>query len=204
MAYKFNFDLTGLSQSLFREIARICDEKNVHRKIGSLSRRLVKKLRVQEVTGLPLSDALTLIEDLMNDYIENLAQKEDFQKTKKRALLLPHCSRKYMDNRCQAAFDPETSSYICAGCSSTCLIRQAVEVGKEKGYDIYILPGGSCIRKIIQKGRYDGVIGVACCEEINLARDLLKSFKIAIQSVPLIKNGCSNTSFNIETLKAIL
>jgi len=51
---------------------------------------------------------------------------------------------------------------------------------------------------------YEGVVGVACCEEINLARDLSEKSEIAIQAIPLIKNGCSNTIFNLETLKMTL
>ena len=109
-----------------------------------------------------------------------------------------------MDNRCQAYFDPKTSSYTCVGCSSDCLVRQAAEVGKRKGYDVYILPGGSCIGKILQENRYEGIVGVACCEEINLARNLLEKFDVTAQAVPLIKNGCSNTRFNLETLKTTL
>ena len=204
MAYKFNFDLAGLSQSLFKEIARICDETNVHRKIGEASRRLVKSLRIQEATGLPLSDALMLVEDLVDTYVENLSQRRPFQKTKKRALLLPHCSRKHMDNRCRAYFDGKIPSYVCAKCSSDCLIRQAVEAGERRGYDIYILPGGSCMNRILSQKDYKGVIGVACCEEIKIARALLKDFHIASQAVPLTKNGCSNTQFSLETLESIL
>jgi hypothetical protein len=204
LAYKFNFDLAPLSKSLFKEIARICDESNVHKKIVEASLRLVKTLRIQEATGLPLSDALTLVEDLVDNYVENLSQRRNFQKTKRRALLLPHCSRKHMDNRCQAHFDAQIPSYLCARCSTDCLIRQAVEAGERKGYDVYILPGGSCVHKILSKSDYKGIVGVACCEEIELARDLLKNLDIVSQAVPLVKNGCSNTQFNLETLETIL
>jgi hypothetical protein len=51
---------------------------------------------------------------------------------------------------------------------------------------------------------YEGVVGVACCEEINLAREVLKNSGIVIQAIPLIRNGCSHTTFNMETLKMIL
>jgi hypothetical protein len=204
LVYKFNFDLTGLSQSLFKEIARICDEKRIHKKMGIASRRLIERLKIQEMTGLALSDTLTVVEDLINNHIQNLSQSERFKKTDKRALFLPHCSRKHMDSNCQAHFDGELSSYFCAGCSSECLIKQATEAGVRKGYDVYVLPGGSCIRKILQTKMYEGVVGVACCEEINLARDLSEKSEIVIQAVPLIKNGCSNTIFNLETLKMTL
>jgi hypothetical protein len=48
--------------------------------------------------------------------------------------------------------------------------------------------------------RYEGVVGVACGEEIKMSGEMLKGLGVAGQAVPLIKNGCSNTAFNIETL----
>jgi hypothetical protein len=72
------------------------------------------------------------------------------------------------------------------------------------GYDAYILPGGSCISKILKTKNYEGVVGVACGEEIRLSREILKRMNVTSQTVPLIKNGCANTVFNIETLSSIL
>lgn len=203
MAYEFNFDISRFSQSFFKEIAWFSEKKNIHRRVGEVSRHLLKKFRVQEVTGLPLSDALMVIEDLIDSHVKNVTNRDSFLKTKNRALLLPHCSRKFMDSRCQASFNTEVSSYECSGCSSDCLINQATQLGKDKGYDVYVLPGGSCIRKIMKRG-YDGIVGVACCEEIKLANRLMESEKIPAQSVPLTKNGCSETKFTLETLEKTL
>lgn len=202
MPYRFNYDLSSISQPLFREITRICNEEEVHERTGEVSHQMVKRLKIQKVTGLPLSDTFTVIEDLIKNHMENQSQREEFQNTDKRALFLPHCSRKYMDNRCQANFDPALSSYFCAGCSSDCPIKHAVKAGKRKDYDVYIMPGGSGIRKLAKN--YEGIIGVACCVEINLAKKILKDDNLVILGVPLIKNGCSNTSFNLETLNMIL
>ncbi|MGD8545642.1 MAG: DUF116 domain-containing protein [Candidatus Bathyarchaeota archaeon] len=131
-------------------------------------------------------------------------QRENFTRTKKRALFMPHCSRKYMDNRCQAKFDSNIPSYICAHCSANCLINQATSFAKKKGYDVYILPEGSCIPKILKSNDYEGIVGVACGKEIKLGGNTLENMGIAGQSVPLVKNGCANTSFNFETLQRIL
>ena len=67
---------------------------------------------------------------------------------------------------------------------------------------IFCLGGLASARSWTQM--YEGVVGVACCEEINLARELLKNSRIVIQAIPLIKNGCAHTSFNMETLRMIL
>jgi hypothetical protein len=84
------------------------------------------------------------------------------------------------------------------------LVNQATSLAEKKGYDVYILPGGSCVHKILRANDYEGVVGVACGEEIKLGGKALKSRGIAGQSIPLVKNGCANTSFNIETLFRIL
>jgi len=109
-----------------------------------------------------------------------------------------------MDNRCKAPFDEKIPSYRCAHCSPDCLVNQATTAGEKKGYDVYVLPGGSCIHQILQKGRYEALVGVACGEEIKLAEGLLDKTGLPGQNVPLIKNGCANTTFNIWALKEIL
>jgi len=47
-------------------------------------------------------------------------------------------------------------------------------------------------------------VGVACGEEIKLAEGLLEKTGLPGQNVPLIRNGCANTTFNIRALKKAL
>jgi hypothetical protein len=203
LAYKFSFDLTGLSRSFFREIAKISDERNLHRKLGNFAEHTIDTFNIKEITGLPLSDAVVLINDMVDVYAKNLSQQEAFSRSQKRALLLPHCARKYMDRRCQADFDPKISSYICQHCSPDCLVNRAWQAGLEAGYDVYVLPGGSCIPKLLSQRKYDGIVGVACPNEIQMGiREMGKS--VPYQALPLLKNGCANTEFNLETLDEIL
>jgi len=204
MPYKFTFDLSRISRFFFTEITKISYQKGMHRKVGRTVHEIIKKFRIQEATGLNLSDAVLLLEDLIDIQARNLLGREKFVQTRKRALFLPHCSRKYMDNRCNAVFDPNIPSYICAHCSPDCLINRAVSFAEKKGYDVYILPGGSCVPKILNARHYEGVVGVACGEEMMLGEEVLRSNGVVGQAVPLIKNGCANTSFNIETLFSIL
>jgi hypothetical protein len=79
-----------------------------------------------------------------------------------------------------------------------------VSLAEKKGYDVYILPGGSCVPKILKAKGYEGVVGVACGEEIRMSGEILNSMGIAGQAIPLIRNGCANTFFNIETLLSVL
>jgi hypothetical protein len=165
---------------------------------------IIRKFRIQEATGLNIQDAVVVIQDLIDMEAWNLLQRGKFLKTKKRALFLPHCSRKYMDCRCKAIFEPELPSYVCAHCSPDCEVNKATRIAKEKGYDVYVLPGGSCVPKILKAKGYDGVVGVACGEEVKMSADLLGSMNVVGQSVPLLKNGCANTVFSVNTLTSTL
>ncbi|RLE49149.1 MAG: hypothetical protein DRJ31_05795 [Candidatus Methanomethylicota archaeon] len=204
MPYNFNFDLTSISKTFFKEVAREAYEKGIHGKIGNIARNLVRKFRIDEVTGLNLSEAITLVEDLIDIFIANLLNREQFMKTRKRVLFLPHCARKYMDSRCKALFISEIPTYRCAHCTPSCLINQAVTLAERRGYDVYILPGGSCVPKILRRASYEGVIGVACAEELKAGLRYVKEMRLAGQGIPLVKNGCANTVFDLKTLESIL
>jgi hypothetical protein len=204
MSYAFTFDLSKLSQALFKDIAKISENDKVNEKIANMARNIVKKFKVDERTGLPIGDSITVIEDLIHVNMKNSLAKEDFLRTNKRALFLPHCCRKYMDSRCKADFDTQMSSYKCNHCSPDCLVHQATLLTAQRNYDIYVLPGASCVRKIFQKHPYEGVVGVACTDELKLASAILEQHNIHAQGIPLIKNGCSETRFNFDSLDAML
>jgi hypothetical protein len=204
MPYKFTFDISRTPHHFFTEIALASYSKGVHKVFLHTLQDIIKKFRIQEATGLNLQDTLVLIQDLIDIQAVNLIERGNFLKTKKRALFLPHCSRKYMDGRCKAVFDSNIPSYVCAHCSPDCDVNKADRLAKEKGYDVFVLPGGSCVPKILKTRKYQGIVGVACGEEAKLSMGLLKSMNVTGQSVPLLKNGCANTVFNIETLTKTL
>jgi hypothetical protein len=176
----------------------------MHKTLIKKLQEIILRFRIQEATGLNLSDSLVLLQDLIDLQAVNMIERGKFLQTKKRALFMPHCSRKYLDGRCKAVFDPNIPSYTCAHCSEDCLVNQSDRLARKKGYDVYVLPGGSCIPKILKNTQYEGVVGVACGEEIKVLGPLLNSMDVAAQAIPLIKNGCANTIFNMETLVKVL
>jgi hypothetical protein len=204
MPYQFTFDLSKVPRFFFTEVARVSYQKGMHKTVLNTMQEIIKNFRIQEATGLNLSDAIVLLQDFIDLQAVNLMERGKFLQAKKRALFLSHCSRKFMDNRCKAFFDASIPSYTCAHCSEDCLINQAESLAKKKGYDVYVVPGGSCISKILKANHYEGVVGVACGEEIKMAVDTLGSMDVAGQAIPLIKNGCANTAFNMETLAKVL
>jgi hypothetical protein len=204
MPYKFTFDLSKVPRFFFTEIAVVGYHRGMHKTLLHTLQEIIRKFRIQEATGLNLSDAVVLLQDLIELQAVNLLERGRFLETKKRALLLPHCARKFMDSRCKATFDPSVPSYTCAHCSPDCLVNKADRVAKKRGYDVYILPGGSCVPKILKNAQYEGVVGVACGEEVKISKEILASMDVAGQAIPLIKNGCANTIFNMDTLNKTL
>jgi hypothetical protein len=206
MPYQFTFDLSKVPRFFFTELARVSYEKGMHKMLLHTVQDIIRRFKIQEATGLNLSDAVVLLQDLIDVQAVNLLKRRKFLQAKKRAVFLPHCSRKYMDNRCKAYFDASIPSYTCAHCSKDCLVNKAVSLAKKKGYDVYVVPGGSCIPKILKANQYGGIVGVACAEEIKMSEGALSnmSLDVAEQAIPLIKNGCANTAFSMETLAKVL
>jgi hypothetical protein len=204
MPYKFTFDLSKLPHFFFTEIATVSYQKGMHRTFIKKLQEMNLKFKIQEATGLNLSDALVLLEDFIDLQAINMIERGKFLQTKKRALFLPHCSRKFLDNRCKAAFNPDIPTYTCSHCSEDCLVNQSVKIASKKGYDVYVVPGGSCIPKILKNTKYEGIVGVGCGEEIKVFAPFLRGIDVAGQAIPLIKNGCANTIFNVETLVKVL
>ncbi|RLE79532.1 MAG: hypothetical protein DRJ51_07570 [Thermoprotei archaeon] len=91
---------------------------------------------------MKIAEAEMVVNDLLRLYSVNERLREAFR----RALILPHCARKFMDSRCQASFDPSVPTYICRGCSEDCLVRRAKEMAEAPGYDIYVIPGALALR----------------------------------------------------------
>ena len=172
--------------------------------MGLNAKRLVKLFKIDQATGLNFSDAITLIEDIIEVQLANKHQRKNFKKAKRKALLLPHCTRTYMDRRCMADFIPEIPTYKCNGCTQECSVNKATKLGQKKGYDVFVIPGGSCAEKILKDEKYQGVLGVACGMELKMSVGLLNKLGIAGQGVFLTKNGCSNTNLNLESLERVM
>ena len=204
MSYSFNYDLTKLPREFFKDVAEIVNKRKLHKKLGKVSKNIVREFRVDKILGIQLEDAISVVEDLADIHIKNLVYEKEFKKAKEKMLFVPHCCRKYMDLRCKADFDAEFTSYFCNHCSPDCLANQATELAEQNGYKVFILPGGSCLKSIVGNTNCDAVLGIACPEEIKLGIGFVESAGLAIKGIPLTKNGCANTQFNLDSLKEAL
>lgn len=204
MPYSFIYDLTHIPQGVLKKLVALAYEAGLHKFVGGQAKRFVKTFKIDEATGLNLVDAIALVEDLIEVQIANKTQRDKFEKAQRRALLLPHCARSRMDKHCMADFKADVPTYECRSCRENCLINEATALGKAKGYDVYVIPGGACAERILKDKKYEGVVGVGCGMELKMGLGLLKKLGIPGQGIFLTKNGCSNTSLNLKNLARVL
>jgi len=146
--------------------------------------------------SLGLSDGLV---QYTHVELRNIAFENDFKKIpfEERALFLPHCSRHSAN--CKATFDEE--GYHCLACGA-CNLDSAIKIAKKIGYKkIFIVPGGSLVKKLIEKYKPKAAIGVCCFNEAILSFELAKHGGIIAQAVLLLKDGCKDTMINLPLLE---
>ena len=66
MPYKFTFDLSKVPRFFFTEIAMISYQKGMHKSLLKTLNDVILKFKIQEATGLNLSDAVALLQDLID------------------------------------------------------------------------------------------------------------------------------------------
>ena len=79
------------------------------------------------------------------------------------------------------------------------------ESGEAKKYDVYVIPGGSQLKKIVEKYErnhqtIEKIVGVACDDEIKLATEYFgkKGYSGALYSIPLSQDGCADTLVDMK------
>ena len=107
-------------------------------------------------------------------------------------VVLPHCLR---STDCEAKL--EASGLVCKDCNR-CVIGVIKTKAEEKGFKVFIIPGSTFLKKILEKNNFKAVLGVACYQDLNLA--MMKLSKFSCQGVPLIKDGCINTKVDVKSV----
>ncbi len=107
-------------------------------------------------------------------------------------VVLPHCLR---STDCEAKL--EASGLVCKDCNR-CVIGVIKTKAEEKGFKVFIIPGSTFLKKILEKNNFKAVLGVACYQDLNLA--MMKLSKFSCQGVPLLKDGCINTKVDVKSV----
>jgi len=119
------------------------------------------------------------VRNKVNEKIFNRIKPQD------KIMVLPHCLR---NTDCEATL--ESSGLVCKDCNR-CVIGVLKKKGEEMGYRVFIIPGSTFLKKIVEKNKFKAVLGVACYQDMNLAMNKLSKFHC--QGVPLLRDGCVNT-----------
>jgi hypothetical protein len=127
--------------------------------------------------------------------IRNTVFEPEFKKiaVSNRIIFLPHCARN--SKNCKATQTDD--GYVCKHCGA-CNINEAIKIAKKHGYQkIFIVPGGSMLKKIIEKEKPKAAIGVSCFNEALMGIEAAKQLGVIPQAVLLLRDGCKDTMINL-------
>jgi hypothetical protein len=131
-----------------------------------------------------------LIDEILVE-IQNAVYLDKFKKqNQKKVLLLPHCLR---SSDCHARCDP-FYGYACTHCGR-CDISEIIKEAKKRDFKVFIIPGGSFIKKIFKENPPTSWIAVACPVELS---EVMQKISIPSQGVYLLNSGCFETKVNIS------
>jgi hypothetical protein len=119
----------------------------------------------------------------------------DFARTpySERMVFVPQCLRAV--GRCRA--EERAAEYVCGSCGE-CKIAAVVERAGRLGYmGVRILKGGSAVSRVLDELRPAAVLGVACGFEGAVGMLECERQGIAVQFVPLLRDGCADTDVDI-------
>jgi len=144
--------------------------------------------RLQGFLGLKRFDIMPAV----NDYYSN-----EFRKLNKKdvAVILPHC---LIHDKCPARFS-KSDGIICNECN-LCGCSKIFESAREKGYQFYITPSVGFTKRLVQRKKLKGVIGVACDYEIEKG---INSEKITAIGVKIGEAGVKTLGVRLKVYDCI-
>lgn len=134
------------------------------------------------------------IVDQIGVEVRNKVNEKSFNQIddKDKVLILPHCLR---SPKCEAKLD--STGLHCTDCNR-CVIGVLKNKAEDKGYNVFIIPGSTFLKKIAKENKFKAVLGVACYQDLNLA--MMKLSKFHCQGVPLLKDGCVCTKVDTRAV----
>lgn len=131
-----------------------------------------------------------LVDEILVE-IQNAVNLNKFKKqTERKIILLPQCLR---SSACRARCD-SLYGFICTKCGH-CDAGRIMSEADKRGFQVFIIPGGSFVKKIFQECRPTSCIGVAC--PVELSESMQKTSVIPSQGVYLLTDGCFETKVDV-------
>lgn len=172
--------------------------------------RFIKKLSKTKVSGIAVEKLEQLAakmgvdeKQLLQLYVDtkNNASKRKFATApySERILLLPQCLR---SRNCPAEL--KEFGYECMECGK-CDIPEIIHQAEKLGYkDVFIIPGGSVVTKILNKEKPKACLGVSCLKELVLGSFVCEKLGVVAQGITLLRDGCVETAVNWKKVKNVL
>jgi len=135
--------------------------------------------------------------DALDIRLKNIINEEAFAKTpvQDRIIVLPQCLRSI---ECPAQLSSK-DGIQCAECGR-CSIDAFKRDAEELGYKLYIVPGGTFVRRIIQDRRPKAVLGAGCFPDLIEGMRASEKAGIIPQGVLLDTLGCVETRVSWDRL----
>ena len=129
---------------------------------------------------------------LWTPYFPHIARKQ-------RLLLLPFCLRKQPE--CPAAHDD--LGLICRGCGQ-CSIPRLSDEAESLDMPVLVAESSSAVADWVEQGEIQAVVGVSCLDSLEKSFPAMLRSAVPGIAVPLLRDGCKDTSFDPDALKRAL
>ncbi|HOK26305.1 MAG TPA: polyprenyl synthetase family protein [Bacteroidales bacterium] len=114
----------------------------------------------------------------------------------RRLLLLPQCLKN--SKKCVAGEDE--FGLLCGGCGN-CNIPEYLQEAENLGYLTIVAEGTTIASKLIESGKIEAIVGVACMESLQKIFKTINSYFVPAIGVPLVFNGCTDTIADEDWLR---
>lgn len=117
----------------------------------------------------------------------------------RRVLLLPKCLR--VAARCPAPFDG--LGLLCKSCG-LCSLDELTAEAERLGYAVLVAEGSAVVRKLVETGIVDAVVGVACLNVLERSFPHLEQGAVPGLAIPLLQDDCLDTTVDLDQVWSIL
>ena len=136
---------------------------------------------------------------IYRDYLGILINNELWRETlatvpfERRLLMIPKCLR--VESRCPAPFDE--FGLLCKSCG-LCSIEDLQFEAEKLGYAALVAEGSAIVMSLIQTGKIDAIVGVACIPVLERAFPYMEAAAVPGVAVPLLQDDCIDTTVDEE------
>jgi len=107
----------------------------------------------------------------------------------RRLLMVPKCLR--VEAKCPAPFDE--FGLLCKSCG-LCSIQDLEYEAEKLGYAALVAEGSAIVMSLIQTGKIDAIVGVACIPVLERAFPYMEAAAVPGVAIPLLQDDCIDTA----------